>query len=285
MQCQEFRQIVDAYLADELLVETNHEILRHLEGCPECRQELLARRGLRRSLQTAFNNAGELALQPDFAERLTRHLHARADRVPAMRRRRLVAIWALAASLVLAAGVMLFRASARAPALSGLDAALGRITEAIRAAGRDAAADHLDCALHHRLEEPPISLEEAGELWDPAYRAIDEAVEPALGELSGEVLEMVGAHGCVLAGRRFAHVVLSYRGRLVSILVAEQAGQPSAGSAPPEVTALPVQDGFHLAFFQAPRHVVFVVSELDEADVMAVARSVSAPVYRHLMGA
>ena len=31
MQCREFRDIADSYLGNELIVETNHEVISHLE--------------------------------------------------------------------------------------------------------------------------------------------------------------------------------------------------------------------------------------------------------------
>ncbi len=45
--------MMDSYLGDELLVETNHEVLRHLENCPACRNELAARRGLLAQMRSA----------------------------------------------------------------------------------------------------------------------------------------------------------------------------------------------------------------------------------------
>ena len=40
--CEKIRGYLDSYISNELLVETNHEVLRHLEGCPDCREELEA---------------------------------------------------------------------------------------------------------------------------------------------------------------------------------------------------------------------------------------------------
>src|SRR6476646_11015663 len=78
MQCQEFREIADSYLGNELIVETNHAIILHLEHCAECRRELAARRELRTKLRDAFLNASANQMRPEFAERLNMQLHARA---------------------------------------------------------------------------------------------------------------------------------------------------------------------------------------------------------------
>jgi hypothetical protein len=57
MNCRDVREIADSFLCEELLTETNHEILRHLETCPLCRTEIDARRRLRGALRDAFNRA------------------------------------------------------------------------------------------------------------------------------------------------------------------------------------------------------------------------------------
>jgi len=75
MQCREFREIADSYLSNELLVETNHAVITHLEQCARCRQELKARRELRGKLREAFIKAPENELRPEFVARLNTQLH------------------------------------------------------------------------------------------------------------------------------------------------------------------------------------------------------------------
>src|SRR5688572_15180015 len=107
MQCRDFREVADSYLSDELLVETNHDMIAHLEACSECRRELAARREVRTTLRAAFTKAEELQIQDQFAERVRERLR---DNVPTQapslipRNRRWMAI---AACLVLAAGLAL----------------------------------------------------------------------------------------------------------------------------------------------------------------------------------
>jgi len=42
MDCRDVRDLADSFLAEELLMETNLEMLQHLERCPSCRGELMA---------------------------------------------------------------------------------------------------------------------------------------------------------------------------------------------------------------------------------------------------
>lgn len=80
MRCQEFREILDSYLGDELLIKTNHNVLKHLEDCPACRQESAARRKLRTRLRLAAKNAPDVQLNPAFARRLKNNLRETALR-------------------------------------------------------------------------------------------------------------------------------------------------------------------------------------------------------------
>ncbi|HXG85271.1 MAG TPA: type I CRISPR-associated protein Cas7 [Pyrinomonadaceae bacterium] len=80
MRCQEFREMMDSYLSDELLVETNHEVLHHLENCRACRDELAARRALLAQMRSAVKNAPEMQLNSAFAIKLKNDLRETALR-------------------------------------------------------------------------------------------------------------------------------------------------------------------------------------------------------------
>ena len=66
MECRDVRDMADAFLAEELLGNTSHQILRHLETCRGCRDDLDARRALRDRVRSAFYHARELAPTPEF---------------------------------------------------------------------------------------------------------------------------------------------------------------------------------------------------------------------------
>src|SRR5262245_5360853 len=99
MNCRDVRDIADSFLSEELLTETNHDILRHLDTCPSCRTEIDARRRLRRAVRDAFNRAPELQPSAEFRNRL--HDQLRAASVPRTRRWSRSSRW-----LALAAGVV-----------------------------------------------------------------------------------------------------------------------------------------------------------------------------------
>ncbi len=109
MQCSDFRELADSYLSDELLIETNHDLIRHLESCADCRHELAARRELRSKLRKGFQQAAELQIPDEFAGNLRDELRRVMLRSPRSSIRttliRRAAYVAIAASLVVVAAV------------------------------------------------------------------------------------------------------------------------------------------------------------------------------------
>ena len=98
--CRETRELADPFLSDQLLVETTHEIVRHLETCPACRDEFAARRTLRGKLQSAVASSHDLAARPDFAADLAMRLRPAAAAPQMTRRAWLESWWAAAAAVV-----------------------------------------------------------------------------------------------------------------------------------------------------------------------------------------
>lgn len=258
MQCREARDLLDSFLGQELLVETNHELMRHLEACPECRAELDARRRLRASLRRAFANAETLRPRPNFATETmaqVRTSRTRRARWSALR------IWGtLAASALVATAAGLFVFSNR---VSGVV--------------RDAVGDHRYCAVQFRLAERPISLAEAAARFDPTYARLENTPATEVRSAVGP-LRVVDRHSCVFAGRRFGHVVLQFDGHLVSLLVTAEegisTGAPSDANAA-SLSWLPSVDGQHLASFRTPGHVVFVVSDVQDAQFREIAQALA----------
>ena len=312
MQCHEFREIADSYLGNELAVETNHAVISHLEDCAECRRELAARRALRTRLREAFIKAPENQMSPEFAERLTTQLQNRAPGEPSaivastlpvrssagLRRKSWLA---LAACLLLATGLGLIvvrhrifsnsdsEVAGREPT-PGYSPSLnpGIPVELVKTElAKSAVGDHQNCAIHFRLAEKPIDLEVAGRKYDPVYINLTKAVLSETGVAPMDA-EFVEAHSCVFEGRRFAHIIFKYHGKLVSFLVTDMGNAAATKAATPstlpqqQVIACSQVEGYHVSCFQTAHHVVFVVSDLPEGENLALARALAPSVYAHI---
>ena len=205
MECRDVRERADSSLAEERLTEMDHELLQHLEGCPSCRDELAARRAMRDSLRRAFATAPNLAPRPEFVASLRTSLRHAAQDLPARRRFGPGPWWALAAALLLVA-------IALGVAYRGRDwSAAGAMVHA-------AVGDHRDCALQFRLNEKPIPLADAARRYGVVYRVLETVPPDDIVTAAGPA-HVVERHACVYRGRRFAHIVLAFRGAKVSMLV------------------------------------------------------------------
>jgi hypothetical protein len=310
MHCRDFREVADSYLSDELLVETNHDMIAHLEACAECRRELAARREVRTTLRASFTNAEELQISDHFADRLRRELrdNATSPATSLLTQRRawmvVAACLLLAALLALIAVLQQRQAPAQIAASENqganiepvqptntqpgpatdvdTDLALARMSEL-------AAGDHRDCAIGHRLPDRPIALEDAAAKYDRVYLNLEQAVLSRRGDFT-EAIELVMAHACVFRGRWFGHIVVRYRGRLVSLLVTRLENQDGTNSArkklpkDPEaqVIACSTAAGYRISCFRTLSHAVFVVSDLEEAENLALTRELAPSVYEHI---
>jgi len=260
MECRDVRELADSFLSEQLLVETTHDILRHLSQCPSCRTEIDSRRRLRTALRGAFERSPDLRASPEFLASVGRHIR---EHQPSRSRRALR--WSLRPMMALAATLLLVTAVAFGGrewlGASLLHAALG---------------DHQNCAIRFRLKEKPISLEEAAQRFEPAYRALV-AFAPSPARLSNGELTVLERHSCVYDGRRFAHIVLRYRGTLVSVLVTPD----RLARVPSEFTG----DGARVSSFRAGRFAAFVVSSASETETREIAAALAGPVKSALAGA
>jgi Putative zinc-finger len=271
MECRDVREMADSFLGEELLTETNHEILRHLDTCPVCRADLSGRRALREGVQRAFHRAPELGPGPEFIARLRTTLQDTTHQGSARRGLRFQGWWALAATVLLAVALgVVYRGRDWITATGAL--------------ARAAVGDHRYCALQFRLPEKPISLEEAAQRYDAAYRVLEnlppDDVMTAVGP--AHVLER---HACVYEGQRFAHIVFTYRGERVSLLVTAVDGSviPTLpGETLPRLTSPSRIDGMSVVSFRTSRQMVFFAGDVVQNDLLKLAEAVGEPLYRGL---
>jgi anti-sigma factor RsiW len=251
MQCRDARELLDSFLAEELLVETNHELLRHLQGCPDCKADLEARGRIRTGLKQAFARAAELQIRPEFVDEMAARL-----RTTALTGR---SAWHIAPMLAAAAAVALIVAS-------GAYLLRGRVPEI----ATQAAGDHQNCAVKFALAERPISLQEAAARFDPAYAALETSPPSEVRSAAG-TLHVAERHSCVFANRRFGHVVLRLDQHIVSLLMTRDDAARAAG-----LQQLAPINGLSIASFRTADHVIYIVSDLPEPAFRDVAQSLAA---------
>ncbi len=301
--------MMDSYLGDELLVETNHEVLHHLENCSACRNELAAQREFLTQIRAAVRGAAQMRLNPAFAVRLRNDLRAAALRPSAWAKFKDAVFANASVFSATAAACILFAVALGAiwiyrlpsdesavvqPNQKGETIERTRPTEspafqAVEIARRETAdaavGDHKNCAVHFRLAEDPITLNEAAKKYGRFNKDLDKVVAASVRAFSAknisdktfDKIEFLEAHSCVFQGRRFAHVVLRRGEKIISVLVT----QNSSGEND-EAISSQTDENLQVAEFGAARQAVFVVSDLTNEENQAIARVISPAVRRHI---
>jgi anti-sigma factor RsiW len=256
MECRDARDLLDSFLAEELLVETNHELLRHLANCAGCKADLDTRSRIRSGLKRAFGRAADLQVRPEFINDVSTRLRAAALAPP----RRWEASW-----LVAAAAIVLV-------AIGSAYMLRNRTADVVAV---QAAGDHQNCAVKFALKEKPITLEEAAARYDPAYSRLRTSPPNTVVTAAG-TLHVADRHSCMFDNRRFAHVVFLLDRHLVSFLMTSDDERQTSSDVTQDLSWLPNKNGLSMASFHTSGHVVYVVSDLQGADFRQVAESLSA---------
>ena len=270
MKCQDFREVIDSYLSDELLTETNHDVLRHLEVCAECRREIQIRRGLLAQIRSAVKNSPQFQIREEFS----RNLRARLKQSAAPKN----VFWtsrnswlALAAMLILTVGLSIwFVRNQTAPS-----AEITQKTENPQPVFLEDAAlgDHQNCAVKYNLAEEPVEID----LASAKYANLRQTILLPL-QNAADRYEFLKSHTCKYDGHLFTHIVFRHQGKTVSVLLTDLQNYQSLKDE--EIVKL-AASGYQLARFDAENKAFFVVSDLPQTENLATAEILINSVRQH----
>ena len=276
MKCRDFHEIIDSYLSDELLTETNHNVLRHLEDCVDCREVIEARRAVRGRLKSAVSNSAQYQIDENFSRSLESQLKqtvfkpARAETSSWFGRNNWIAV---AAGLVLTftLGFLLINFDG-----SVIDDVAARGDYSVANLAPEnivniASGDHEYCAIRHKLDERPISLTEAS----AKYVGIEKVVAEPLGDVLSDY-KLVEAHACKYLDTRFAHLVLTKKDERVSVLITDL----KDGESGKELVNFATKK-YQIARFNTKKQSVFVISDLDKRQNVKAAEALFVPIRKH----
>ena len=287
--CEKIRKYLDSYISNELLVETNHEILRHLENCPACAAELDARTRLRTRLKSAVNAQ---SVPPELPARIREQIRGRrpggwfAAGWFAMGWPR----WAIAvaAGVIICAGVWLNYSRDGMPALSdrpGQNAYIQRVSARLAAVLKVGLGDHIHCSVFRKYPQNPPPVEKMEADLGPAYKGLLPVVRAAV----PDGYRVIMAHQCGYAGRKFIHLTFKKGGDLLSLVIARRnTGESLDGLSPAsEPSGIPIyQSGaerYQVAGFDAGNFLAYVVSGLNGQANLQIAVNLAPGVRGFLM--
>lgn len=271
MECSEFNEISEAYLSDELLVETNIQVFQHLQGCRKCRESFAARRKLRQQMSSSVRNAKEFQLDPVFARRLTAELKEAALFESIWRRslapRILIPLFA-GVLIIGVLGLVVMDLSSRGSLKVVTSISEQPVIEGIAGMLAEAVGHHRSCAIQKlRIWEQRARAEPAGE---PIYQ--ETIVKPLQEKVSPRV-KLLHVDDCIFEGKPFVHVILKDGETVISVFFAKPAGARGGPEDAVDTIMSKEESEFQVAAFRKDAQAVFVVSDLSEAENLSFART------------
>jgi anti-sigma factor (TIGR02949 family) len=271
-ECERVRRRLDAYLSNELLVETADEVLRHLEACPECSKDLETRMRVRQALQVAVMRAEAPA---HLRDRIHRALRAGQPEVE----RRLWIRWAAGAAFMALLIVGWLGTRQRLEFHANTTALTGALGLGVQ--------DHIHCALQAKNYPavPPTPGEMQSKL-GPRYSGL---VPIVMAELPG--FRILDGHICHIPGspRKYMHFITKRAGTILSVVLTRKEGESLAHNksmAAQTVSGMSLDkarlQGMDVAGFETQEYLGFVVSDIGQQEVVSIAASL-APGMRNLL--
>ena len=287
--CEKTRKYLDSYISNELLIETNHEVLRHVEGCPACASELQARTQLRTRLKAAVNAQ---SVPPELQARIREKI--RTDHSSSW----FSAGWfasgwsrgavAMAASLVICVGVWLHYSPEKLPALAdrpGQNVYIQKVSATLSAVLKVGLGDHIHCSIFRKYPKDPPPAEKMEADLGASYKGLLPVVRAAV----PDGYRVIMAHQCGYAGRHFIHLTFQKDGDLLSLVVARRKDGESLGALAPalETSGVPVYQAaaehYQVAGFEAGDFLAYVVSDLKSKANLQIAANLAPAVREFLL--
>lgn len=291
--CAKVQGYFDSYLDNELLIETNHEVLKHLSQCATCRTVLDQRQYIKKALKRGVE------AEPIPAELL--NSIQQSIRSQPQRRWGFDLDWrhqALAAAAVIILAVGTFVVVRQQGALSPQSSSDHGIVQKIRASAHElfetGFLNHIHCTLDLGRWKTFLSLDEMKQA--TGRRALGTefiGLVPVVQEKLGENFKLVQGHRCRVLGRDYVHLILTGEsGEIVSLVITEKSDAESFSSADAVAVAnasgAPVygstKDGLEVAAFETRRFLGYVVSNMAANNNLKLAGNLIPSVREFLLG-
>lgn len=241
MTCNEVRQLLHAYIDDELDIATSLRMEAHLPGCPECRRELENAQLVRTAVAQASVYHPAPAL---LRERLKNAIRSEAGvevplsvNFPTPWWKRSTALSSLAAALFLLIGLVVFFVSPRAPR--------GQVAELVGSHVRSLEADHL------------LDVQSTDQHTVKPWFTGKIDFSPPVVDLASEGFPLVGGRLDYLAQQKVAALIYRRNKHVINVFV-----WPGEGSSETET-----MQGFNLIRFECKGMICWAVSDVNAGEL------------------
>jgi putative zinc finger protein len=289
--CERYRRYFDAYIDNELLVETNQDVLQHLNSCTECTRILEGRVRMKQIVKNAVNAE---SAPPELVTAVRARLHTEHPGFFGSNAAR----WMMAAAAVLLVAIVGFgslRWAGFAP-FSGDDGVFQTVSDRVQDILRVGLIDHVHCTILAQQWKRFVSFDEMKASSDqqalgPEFIALVPAVEAKL----GTQYKLMQGHRCVVNNREYVHLILTGdNGILLSVVITEKKNTETVPESFSHADAVAVvrasgipiyrerQGILEVAGFESDKYLAYIISNLDRDKNLTVAALIAPIVYDHL---
>jgi hypothetical protein len=264
-------------------VESNLEVLRHIEQCSACSQELETRVRIRASLQAA---ARREEVPPGLEQKIRRGIREQSPvRLwPFTFSLRLVS--AVAALLLISTATLIVWRGRRELNPREQDPYIARVSSRLSTILQVGLRDHVRCAVFRKYPKAPPAFTEMARGLGTQYAGLVPLIK---GRVPDE-FRVIMAHRCSVQGRNYVHLVLRGPSSLLSLIITKKnPGEsfPAAQLAPVlEASGVPVYRAgaskFQVAAFESQAYLAFIISDLPEKTNLQLAAALAPPVREFL---
>ncbi len=280
--CKRTRKYLDSYITNELLVETNHEVLRHLEHCPGCSAEADTRQQLRARVKSAVKAQPVPAELPALVRECIRGEESRKLSTWARMR------WPMTAAASVALCTLLYveYRPEHLPAIGdrpAQNAYIQKISTTLATILKVGLGDHLHCSVFRKKSASVPTVTEMEKELGPEYKGL----LPAMRGAAPEGYRVIMAHHCSYLKRNFVHLTLEKDGRLMSLVIArKQEGESFTNLTPDSEHGTPVYQSaagdYQVAAFDAGNFLAYIISDMKSKSNLQVAVA-AAPAIREVL--
>ncbi len=280
--CPSIRELLDAFADRELNAEDSAGVARHIVNCADCSHELNSIRMLRSRTRIAVLNE---PVPSDLRVRIGAKLSQ--GEPPA---RTSMRIWApLAAAAMLLVSFAVGWNAYRTWSLPNVDMTLAdRYTESLKgrlaSVLRVAMTDHLHCAVFRKYTKDPPSRSQMASDLGPQF----ESLMPVVRARVPQQYRLEQAHRCTSSKREYVHMIFRDRATLISLIATirrpgESLAEVPSATGQPFVHTASV-DQYQIAAFDAGPFMAYIVSDMPQADNLAIASVLATPVSEYMRG-
>jgi len=266
--CQDTLRKLDLFVDNEIRTAETAEILRHLESCPSCGEELELRRRLRNRLRAAASSDPRPYLQTKVLASVRSEAAKQQHRGHGWFRQLVAAgatvcLTILAGSVAYNLGYLRFSAESQERYVRAISAKVS----SVMAVGL---GDHVHCTVFGNHPKKDVRIEEVANELPPDYQGL-------LKEVADDIppgYNVFTAHTCRYHKRPFYHIAMRKGDHLVSLVITRR--QPGEDFNAADVVAslntsgIPVHSAgvqrYSISAFETKGHLAYFVSDLAAGD-------------------